>query len=167
MLGYTTLRYRISTSLVTRLLWANSMVRQTLRQQMELLGCFHPDNLVDEHVQLLYDGPRFFSGAVLDFDLDKDGVGYFMNGRYINKRGNKCSSRASIASWFIGSGLSDDFASAVFQTLELGLHAEPPDVTAQSGSAWLAWAFVMSVGCLIGVVCLCFSGCVLRKYAPK
>jgi len=151
--GEVTLRYRIASRFLTRSTWSRWMIGVTFKQQLKRSHCGNVSDEIHAMTDLIYAGPKLHVGNLLDFDLDGDGMTYFINGRYITKKGTRCSSVATLYSYLGPEPLSNTFKEALVSTLHHGRAASPSEVTVRHGRVGFAWAI------LVGTVLALVTGC--------
>lgn len=171
-LGHVTLRYRLMSKYFSRSLWKKYLNGVTFRHQLDPAGCIDgkSDSKEDEvrmMDDLISDGPKFHLGALLDFQLDEDGMAYSFQGQYVSKRGTACSCITTMESFIGKETISTGFKKAIFSTLEAGVAAQPTHVfTAHAGKRGVFWLIVVILGLALVCACAglvyCFSRCCPR-----
>eukprot|EP00408_Alexandrium_pacificum_P033413 CAMPEP_0171291888 /NCGR_PEP_ID=MMETSP0790-20130122/71879_1 /TAXON_ID=2925 /ORGANISM="Alexandrium catenella, Strain OF101" /LENGTH=253 /DNA_ID=CAMNT_0011761615 /DNA_START=15 /DNA_END=773 /DNA_ORIENTATION=- len=144
-LGHVTLRYRLMSKYWSRSLWKKYLNGVAFRHQLDAAGCIDSksDSKEDEvrmMDELISDGPKFHLGALLEFQLDEDGMAYSFQGQYVSKRGTACSCITTMESFIGKETVSTGFKKAIFSTLEAGVAAQPTQVfSAHVGKPGVFW----------------------------
>jgi hypothetical protein len=155
--GNTTLRYEIVSKYLTRKMLAQDLVGKEITEHYK--GPKAEKALMARlHERLMYKGPIFHIGAVLDFVLQDSQVWYLFNEQYIGKAGNHESSKAMLGAW-VDDRSSEVFRNPLFSSLARGLDGHTSEMTARTGEETDTWpvAIVVLVSAMMALGCT--AGC--------